>query len=187
MDSQAPNFPNILHLTLDQLQQRYWRTLDPTVPHTLYRWVAFGGMFLLYFLRVWVLQGFYVVTYALGIHILNLFIGFITPQVRIWISPWGSSLTKPRGGLEVCAFYLFGDANTQSHPRFPLNEEKFLYSYFSTYTLSLRLFLLSYPICRLTRTQKDPLFRAMVGTTPSLDSVQKCPSLNFGRLPCGVQ
>ena len=40
-------------------------------------------MFLVYMLRVWMLQGWYIVTYGLGIHILNLFIGFITPQVRV--------------------------------------------------------------------------------------------------------
>ena len=82
MEAQSPNLPNILHLTLDQIQQRYWRTLDVTVPHTLYRWLSLGGLFLLYMLRVWIMQGWYIVTYGLGIHILNLFIGFITPQVR---------------------------------------------------------------------------------------------------------
>jgi hypothetical protein len=34
-------------------------------------------------LRIRALQGFYVVTYGLGIFLLNLFIGFITPQVSI--------------------------------------------------------------------------------------------------------
>jgi hypothetical protein len=78
-----PNLPNIMVLTVAQLQQRYWRLLDIAVPHILYRWLGFGGLFLVYMLRVWMLQGWYIVTYGLGIHILNLFIGFITPQVRV--------------------------------------------------------------------------------------------------------
>ncbi len=77
-----PNLPNIMILTVAQLQQRYWRLLDIAVPHILYRWLGFAGLFLVYMLRVWMLQGWYIVTYGLGIHILNLFIGFITPQVR---------------------------------------------------------------------------------------------------------
>ena len=31
-------------------------------------------------MRVWYLQGFYIVTYGLGIYLLNLFIGFLQPQ-----------------------------------------------------------------------------------------------------------
>lgn len=35
----------------------------------------------LYVLRVYMVAGFYIVTYGLGIYLLNLFIGFITPPV----------------------------------------------------------------------------------------------------------
>ena len=41
-----------------------------------------GVLLVLFALRVWALQGWYIVTYGLGIFLLNLFIGFITPQVR---------------------------------------------------------------------------------------------------------
>jgi hypothetical protein len=34
-----------------------------------------------YAVRVWLLKGFYIVTYGLGIFNLNLLLGFITPQV----------------------------------------------------------------------------------------------------------
>merc|ERR1712154_369289 len=44
------------------------------------RWLAFGFLAFLYLLRVWYLQGFYIVTYGLGIYLLNLFIGFLQPQ-----------------------------------------------------------------------------------------------------------
>lgn len=56
--------------------------LDKTVTFPLYRWIALGVLLVLFALRVWALQGWYIVTYGLGIFLLNLFIGFITPQVR---------------------------------------------------------------------------------------------------------
>ena len=39
-----------------------------------------GRLLLLYTLRVYMLQGWYIVTYGLGIYLLNLFIGFLSPQ-----------------------------------------------------------------------------------------------------------
>lgn len=56
--------------------------LDKTKPHILYRWLFLGLQAFVYFLRVYFAAGWYIVTYALGIYILNLFIGFLTPQSR---------------------------------------------------------------------------------------------------------
>jgi len=42
-------------------------------------WVGLGVLLLLYALRVYLLSGFYIVTYGLGIFLLNLFIGFLSP------------------------------------------------------------------------------------------------------------
>merc|ERR1712188_181213 len=39
------------------------------------------GVLFSYFVRVWLLRGFYIVTYALGIYNLNLLIGFLSPQI----------------------------------------------------------------------------------------------------------
>ena len=66
-----------------QLGRRYRHTLDRTVTYTLYRWLALGLLLALYGMRVWYAQGWYIVTYSLGIYLLNLFIGFISPQVRV--------------------------------------------------------------------------------------------------------
>jgi Rer1 family len=55
--------------------------LDRTVPYVKSRWGAFGGLVCTYFLRVYLIDGFFVVTYALGIYLLNLFIGFLSPAV----------------------------------------------------------------------------------------------------------
>lgn len=49
--------------------------------YPLARWLAFGAVLGLFLLRVYVYQGWYIVCYGLGIYLLNLFIGFITPQI----------------------------------------------------------------------------------------------------------
>lgn len=66
------------------LRQRQQRLLDASTPHVGRRWAALAALVLLYALRVWYLQGFYIVTYALGIYNLNLLLGFLTPQVRFF-------------------------------------------------------------------------------------------------------
>eukprot|EP01083_Nonionella_stella_P021352 59232_1 len=65
---------------LFSLRRRSQILLDRSTPHSLLRWTGFLFLFLLYLLRVWYLQGFYIVTYGLGIYLLNLFIGFLQPQ-----------------------------------------------------------------------------------------------------------
>lgn len=63
------------------VSQRYRHLLDKSVPHVLHRWIAAIGLAFIYFLRVYLVQGFYIVTYAIGIYLLNLLIGFLSPQV----------------------------------------------------------------------------------------------------------
>lgn len=55
--------------------------LDKATPHLVFRWVVTVVLAVLYAVRVYILQGWYIVTYALGIYILNLFIAFLTPKV----------------------------------------------------------------------------------------------------------
>ena len=45
------------------------------------RWSAFFVFLFLYLVRVYLLNGFFIVTYGLGIYLLNLFIGFLSPAV----------------------------------------------------------------------------------------------------------
>lgn len=45
------------------------------------RWLAFLGVMAIYLLRVFLVNGWYIVTYGLGIYLLNNFIGFLSPQV----------------------------------------------------------------------------------------------------------
>jgi hypothetical protein len=65
-----------------QCGRRYRQVLDKTVTYAAVRWVVLFSLLVLFCLRIWLLQGWFIVTYGLGIFLLNLFIGFITPLVR---------------------------------------------------------------------------------------------------------
>lgn len=73
--------PTLSDVTL-VFRRRYQQLLDRTVVHTSLRWAAFFAGVALFLLRVYLLQGWFIVTYGLGIYLLNQFIGFLTPQVR---------------------------------------------------------------------------------------------------------
>ncbi|PSS21262.1 Protein RER1A like [Actinidia chinensis var. chinensis] len=63
------------------VSQRFQHLLDKSTPFVLQRWIAFAAVAIVYVIRVWFAEGFYIVSYALGIYILNLLIGFLSPQV----------------------------------------------------------------------------------------------------------
>ena len=63
------------------IERLYSYYIDKTVPLMKARWITFGVLLLLYLIRVYFLEGFYIVTYALGIYLLNLLIGFLSPNV----------------------------------------------------------------------------------------------------------
>jgi hypothetical protein len=59
-----------------------WQYLmDKSSPHVMFRWIGFIVVFLLYFVRVYLVNGWFIVTYGLGIYLLNQLIGFLSPQV----------------------------------------------------------------------------------------------------------
>lgn len=58
---------------------RYY--LDRSTPHTVGRWLGTLAAVAIYILRVYFVQGFYIVSYGLGIYVLNLLIGFLSPMV----------------------------------------------------------------------------------------------------------
>ena len=64
-----------------KLSSRWQYVLDKLIPHLIARWIAFTVSFALYFVRVYYLNGWYIVTYGLGIYLLNQLLGFISPQV----------------------------------------------------------------------------------------------------------
>lgn len=77
------------------LSQRYQHLLDKSTPHVLYRWIGCLVVSLIYILRVYFVQGFYIVSYGLGIYILNLLIGFLSPQVDPEIQDLSEGPTLP--------------------------------------------------------------------------------------------
>lgn len=58
----------------------YQSSLDKLVPFVVERWSALGVMLLLLFIRVVFAGGYYVVAYALGIYLLNMFLLFLSPK-----------------------------------------------------------------------------------------------------------
>ena len=55
--------------------------LDPLTPHTIKRWVVTVVLTVLFDLRIYLLQGWYIPCYALKMYHLNLFLAFLTPKV----------------------------------------------------------------------------------------------------------
>ncbi|THU42926.1 hypothetical protein C4D60_Mb00t07360 [Musa balbisiana] len=55
--------------------------LDRSTPHTTGRWLGTAVVAVIYVLRVYFVHGFYIVSYGLGIYLLNLLIGFLSPLV----------------------------------------------------------------------------------------------------------
>ncbi|CAH8337127.1 unnamed protein product [Eruca vesicaria subsp. sativa] len=78
------------------VEQRQQHLLDKTVPHVLYRWIACLCVVLIYFIRVYLVEGFYIITYAIGIYLLNLIIAFLSPQEDPEASLSGGTLPTRR-------------------------------------------------------------------------------------------
>lgn len=81
MADSTPSRPSVVVLFFKRIGEIQQGLLDKATPHTGLRWIITILLFVLYFLRVYFLQGWYIVTYALGIYLLNLFIGFLTPKI----------------------------------------------------------------------------------------------------------
>lgn len=63
-----------------KIQRHYQALLDQSTPFVLYRWVSTAVLLLCFFLRIFIAQGWYIVAYALGIYLLNLFLAFLQPK-----------------------------------------------------------------------------------------------------------
>ena len=66
-----------------QMRRKFQFYLDQSTIYLKARWCGFACLLLMYLVRVFTANGWYIVTYGLGIYLLNLFIGFITPQVPV--------------------------------------------------------------------------------------------------------
>eukprot|EP00457_Paulinella_chromatophora_P011706 gb/GEZN01011862.1/.p1 GENE.gb/GEZN01011862.1/~~gb/GEZN01011862.1/.p1 ORF type:complete len:182 (+),score=14.53 gb/GEZN01011862.1/:247-792(+) len=75
-DQVKPTFVTEVRVSLGRKGQH---CLDRVTPHTWTRWIFLLGLFGLYAMRVYFIEGFHIITYGLAIFVLNLFIGFLTP------------------------------------------------------------------------------------------------------------
>jgi hypothetical protein len=71
-----------LHSTLSNIspKQIYQSYLDASTPYTPHRWGVTILLLTLFFIRILLVQGWYIVAYCLGIYLLNLFLAFLQPK-----------------------------------------------------------------------------------------------------------
>ena len=75
------SLPGCAPYLLFVVYRKWQQLLDKSTVHLIPRWVFFGVLMALYLLRMYLVNGWFIVTYGLGIYLLNLFIGFLSPQV----------------------------------------------------------------------------------------------------------
>ncbi|WEW59106.1 hypothetical protein PRK78_004575 [Emydomyces testavorans] len=63
-----------------KITRQYQAYLDASTPYTLYRWLGTGVLLIMFFLRIILAHGWYIVAYTLGIYLLNLFLAFLQPK-----------------------------------------------------------------------------------------------------------
>lgn len=71
---------NPVYQTYSKVCVTYQEYIDRSVPHTVQRWIGFGGVLFIFLVRIFIGQGWYIICYALGIYLLNLFLAFLTPK-----------------------------------------------------------------------------------------------------------
>lgn len=90
---------------LQDFSKLFQHYLDKSTPHSTYRWIGTFVIASIYGLRVFYLQGFYIVSYGLGIYMLNLLIGFLSPLVDPELEPSdGGPLLPTKGSDEFKPF-----------------------------------------------------------------------------------
>lgn len=73
--------PNVVITFFKRLGQTYQLMLDRWTPYTTSRWVTTVVLIFAFLARILFAQGWYIVTYALAIYHLNLFLAFLTPKI----------------------------------------------------------------------------------------------------------
>eukprot|EP01113_Clastostelium_recurvatum_P026355 TRINITY_DN3162_c0_g1_i1.p1 TRINITY_DN3162_c0_g1~~TRINITY_DN3162_c0_g1_i1.p1 ORF type:complete len:186 (-),score=44.38 TRINITY_DN3162_c0_g1_i1:280-837(-) len=78
---EGPPQPNQFVVFTTRVSRTYQKLLDDSVPHLYGRWGAAAFLLILYILRVYYSGGWHIISYALGIYMLNLLIGFLSPKI----------------------------------------------------------------------------------------------------------
>lgn len=86
------------------LWRMYQFYLDKSTPHATYRWIGTLVLVAIYIVRVYYVEGFYIVSYGLGIYLLNLLIGFLSPLVDPELDSSDGPLLPTKGSDEFKPF-----------------------------------------------------------------------------------
>ena len=76
-----PGEPKFLERITSSLRRKVQHWLDRSTVYLKGRWFGFFTLMFMYVLRVYLIKGFHIISYGLGIYLLNLFIGFLSPLV----------------------------------------------------------------------------------------------------------
>ncbi|KAK9691069.1 hypothetical protein RND81_09G173600 [Saponaria officinalis] len=91
-----------------QKLHEFWRIyqyyLDKTTPHAVPRWAGTLIIASIFAIRVYFVQGFFIIIYALGIYLLNLLIGFLSPLVDPELESSDGALLPTKGSDEFKPF-----------------------------------------------------------------------------------
>ncbi|CAH0520352.1 unnamed protein product [Peronospora belbahrii] len=80
-DSRSLTEPPFIARVSVSIKRKLQYLLDKSTIYVYGRWGVTLALLALYLVRVFYLNAFHIVTYGLGIYLLNLFIGFLSPQV----------------------------------------------------------------------------------------------------------
>ncbi|XP_043464718.1 protein RER1 [Leptopilina heterotoma] len=80
-DLDGPSRMNVISQTMFRMSQIYQSWQDRCAPHVIWRWGFAVALVLIFLIRILLVQGWYIITYGLGIYHLNLFIAFLTPKI----------------------------------------------------------------------------------------------------------
>ena len=99
---------------------------DKIIVYKKIRWITVAILFIIYVIRIFYVKGYYALTYCIGIHFLNSFIGFISP------------IDDPEEGLEEGETYLPQKSNEEFRPfQRKLREYAFWKIMFWTFVISI--------------------------------------------------
>ncbi|KAG9412290.1 retention in endoplasmic reticulum protein 1 [Aphanomyces cochlioides] len=80
-DSQSLTEPAFVERVFASVGRKWQHLLDQSTIYVYGRWTTSLVLLILYMTRVLLLNAFHIITYGLGIYLLNLFIGFLSPQI----------------------------------------------------------------------------------------------------------
>uniref|UniRef100_A0A915D3V4 Protein RER1 n=1 Tax=Ditylenchus dipsaci TaxID=166011 RepID=A0A915D3V4_9BILA len=81
MEESIKDPPSFCSRLCSSISVSYQHYLDRLTPYTSIRWTIALSLVVIFVWRVFMIQGFYIVTYALFIYYLNLFLAFLTPKI----------------------------------------------------------------------------------------------------------